>query len=497
MGLSSARTRRVLAYLLILVAAFFSLWAANALLMKFGGSHLPGPPRPVLIDVGLSLQNLSADQYGLIADVYATFTTYTQPPSEVMTLVYHDESSEEVSANVTFGPSFSQSLSASARLRLRLFGDPANFPFDRYDSDIICKFLDSSGEIWTTVSVSPKLTITPEIESKWWVLPKAEGSSYDLFVVRNPFTTFVRFGWLTVAVLLLPLSLLIRHNELTERFAMIIAVLVGLLGFAPAPEPSGLVTKYDSLILWFWFSALLLIIYCVLSSRLADEDRHIKWLVGFCFLPIPVFELAFIIEQVFVQSQYSQAGAEMWISTLDAGLAVSLLFLAAANVSTWKGYRWDVMQSSFSRSLVVFAVVLFLPFAFILYNLEMANPFEIPALLIYLALIFLSVLSIRSQLGRFDTSVMAMGNLAYLSLLAYNVAQEWSEVSYSPLVHVVKGKIAPGFYPFFQRDALWATLAVLFNFALLVPTLVPFLLVEKLGTHLAHSNQLEKKNGYA
>jgi hypothetical protein len=490
----SSRTRKVLAYSIILLVAFFSLWTTNVLLVKFGGSQLPGPPRPVLIDVGLNLENLSADQYGLIADVYATFTTNTKPPSEVMTLVYHDASSAEGSANVTFGPSFAQSFSASANLTLRLFGDPANFPFDRYDGGIICKFLSSSGETWMSLNVSPQLTITPEIESKWWVLPKIDGSSYELLVVRNPFVTFVRFGWLVVAVLLLPLSLLIRHDKLTDRLAMIIAVLLGLLGFGPASAPSGLATKYDSLVLWLWLSALLLIIYCVLSSRSEIEDRQTKWIVGMCFLPIPVFEFAFIFEQVFVQSQYSQAGAEMWISTLDAGLAVSLLFLATTNIFAWKGVRWEATPSSFFRGTAVFEVVLFLPFAFILYTLEMANPFKIPALLIYLALVLLSVVSIKSQFRAFDMSVMAIGNLAFLSLLAYNVAQEWSEVSYSPLVHVVKAKIAPGFYPFFQRDVLWATLAILLNFVLLIPTLIPFLLIEALGINQIHSNQLQEKN---
>lgn len=451
--------------------------------MKFGGSQLPGPPRPVLVDVGLNLQNLAADQYGLIASVYATFTANTKPPSEFMILIYHGASSAESSANVTFAPSFSQSFSASANLTLRLFGDPANFPFDRYDGAIICKFLTSSGETWTTLSVSPQLAITPEIEAKWWVLPKIDGSSYVLFVVRNPFATFAKFGWLIVAALLLPLSLLIRHDKLTDRLAMIIAVLIGLLGFGPASAPSGLATKYDSLVLWLWFSALLLILYCVLSSRSKIEDRQTRWIVGLCFLPIPVFECAFIFEQVFVQSQYSQVGAEIWISALDAGLAVSLLFLATTDILAWKGVRWEATPSSFFRGTMVFEIVLFLPFAFILYTLEMANPFEIPALLIYLALVCLSLASIRSQFRAFDASVMAAGNLAFLILIAYNIAHEWSEISYSSLVHVAKAKIAPGFYPLFQRDLPWAALAILVNFVLLIPTLFPFLLIDGLGIH--------------
>jgi hypothetical protein len=448
--------------------------------VTFGSPQLSGPPRPVLIDAGLSFESLSTDQYGLVANVYATFTTTSKPPSDVMTLVYHDASSAERSVNITFAPSFGQSFSASSNLTLRLFGDPANFPFDRYDSEIICKFIGSSGETWTSLSISPQLAITPEIEAKWWVLPTIDGSSYELFVVRNPLATFLRFGWLVVAVLLLPLSLLIPNDKLTDRLAMVIAVLLGLLGFGSASQPSGSATEYDSLVLWLWFSAALLIIYCVLSCRSKTESRQTKWIVGLCFLPIPVFEFAFIFEQLFVQSQYSQTAAEIWISTLDVGLTVSLLFLAMTNLLVWKGVDWEAMHSSFSRGIAVFEVVLFLPIAFILYTVEMANPFKIPALLIYLALVLVSVVSMRSKFRRFDMSVMAIGNIAFLSLLAYGVSQEWSEISYSPLVNVVKGKIAPGFYPLFQHDLLWATLAILFNFLLLIPTLIPFLLVDRL-----------------
>jgi hypothetical protein len=151
--------------LVILVIAFLSLSATNTLL-KFASPQPSGPLRPVLVDVGLDLQNVSADQYGLVAEVTATFTTDTQPPSENMTLIYHDSSSNEVSRNATFARFLGQSFRSSTSVSLRFFGDPANFPFDRYDSVIICKFLDSSGEIWTTLEISPKLTVTPEIESK-------------------------------------------------------------------------------------------------------------------------------------------------------------------------------------------------------------------------------------------------------------------------------------------------------------------------------------------
>jgi len=464
--------------LVILVIAFLSLSATNTLL-KFASPQPSGPSRPVLVDVGLDLQNVAADQYGLVAEVTATFTTDTQPPSENMTLIYHDSSSNEVSRNVTFARFLGQSFRSSTSLSLRFFGDPANFPFDRYDSDVICKFLDSSGEIWTTLEVSPKLTVTPEIESKWWVLPGAQGSAYVLFVVSNPFVTFVKFGWLLVAVSLLPVPLLIDHKKLRERLAIIIPLFVGVLGKLLRSERPEFVTKYDSLVLWFLFAAPLLILYCVLSSRLPAENRRTRWIVGLCFLPIPVFESAFVLEQVFVQSQYSQLGAEVWISTLDAGLAVSLLFLVAITLSTWKGSGWVLTGSFLPRSLVVLGAVLFLPFAFILYGLEMADPFKISALLIY-ALVVLAALVMKSQRGHFGVLVMAAGNLLFLSLLVYRQVQEWSPASYSSLVYVAEQRVAPGFYPVVMCNALCATLLVLRYFVLLLPTLVPFLLIEQL-----------------
>ena len=480
-----ARRRRVIAYLVIFVCAFFSLWAANALIMRFS-SPPTGPPRPVFVDVGMNVLNVSTDQYGLVAEVYATFAMNARPPSENMTLVYRDASSMEVAKNVTFAEVFPQSFRSSTTLTIRFFGDPANFPFDRYDTYFICKFLNGSDETWTTLAVSPKLIVTPETESKWWLLPETNGSSYDLFVVRNPFATLVRFGWMQVAILLLPLSLLIDHKELTQRLAMIIAVLVGVLGFLLQPERPSVVSRYDFLVLWLLLFALLLVLYCTLSYRLPDEDNKTRWAVGLCFLPIPVFDSAFLIEQMLVQSQYSELGAEVWISTLDAGLVVSLVFFSAVIISTWRGLRWDGVRSSLGyRSLIVLLAVLFLPFAFILYSLEMADPFKIPALLIYAAAVLLSIHATKHQRPRLGLSVMFAANLMYLVILAYKVAQQWSQSSYSPLVYIAKQNIAPGFYPIFAQDALWTTLSVLFNFLLLFPTLIPFALIDVLEPHLS------------
>jgi uncharacterized membrane protein len=64
----------------------------------------------------------------------------------------------------------------------------------------------------------------------------------------------VKFGWLLVAVSLLPLPLLIDHKKLRERLAIIIPLFVGVLGILLRSERPEFVTKYDSLVLWFLFA---------------------------------------------------------------------------------------------------------------------------------------------------------------------------------------------------------------------------------------------------
>ena len=114
-----------------------------------------------------------------------------------------------------------------------------------------------------------------------------------------------------------------------------------------------------------------------------------------------------------------------------------------------------------------------------MYGLEMADPFKISALVIY-ALVVLAALVMKFQPGHFGVSVMAAGNLLFLSLLVYREVQEWSPASYSSLVYVTEQRVAPGFYPVVTCNALCASFVVLRYFVLLLPTLVPFLLIEEL-----------------
>jgi hypothetical protein len=429
------------------------------------------------VAAGLSFRNVTADDYGLVAQVDAVFTPSTQPPSENMTLIYYDQSSMERTVNITLG--------SSNRLNLRLFGDPANFPFDTYRSNIICKFQTSSGEVWTTVTISPTLTVTPRIESKWWVLPSVDGSSYYFFVVRNPFGRFLRFGCLPLFIFLLPLALLIDHKKLSERALLVITIFVAGEGLAvslPYERPA-ILTQEDVLHFWFIVGAILLLSYCVLSKRLPSESATERTRAFLCFLPSPFFATVFVLEQVFVQSQYSQLGADIWISTLNVGQAICYSILGATIVVSWWKPSWNVPHESWSHAVFgILAAMLFLPLALILYSLKGANPLEPAVIAIYLTTVLVSMLvRAKLQIERFGISMIVAGNMLYSIIFAYNYLREYSPASYNPLVHVAKETVAPGIYVWWgPHDPLSATIAVVLAFLVLTPTLIPFALIERI-----------------
>jgi len=469
------RSRKVL-YLIALVAAFPSLWATNHL-TQVGSPQYTNPPRPVGLNAGLYFRNVTADEYGMVAEVDAVFTASTQPPSEDMTLIYYDSSSVERTTNITLG--------SSTRLNLRFYGDPANFPFDTYRSDLICKFPSSSGEVWTTISISPRLTVTPVIESKWWVLPSVEGSSYYLFVARNPFSTFLRFGWLQLFIFLLPLSLLISHKKLSERVLPIISILVGgeTLVISLQQERPPVVTQQDVLHLWFVVGGLLLVLYCVLSNRLPSEETNTRVKVFLCFLPFPLFGTVFAFEQAFIQVPYSQFGADVWISIVNMGQTLCLVVLCATIAFIWRtpSYISTLYERLSPVILGVLVAAASLPLIFILYGLKGANPFEPVAIAIYVTLVVLSLLAkVKLQLGRFGLPMMAACNLMYPTVLNYEYLRENVPPSYSPLVSVAKQTVAPGIYALWgPHDLISAVFAVVLVFLVLLPTLIPFALIEE------------------
>jgi hypothetical protein len=133
----------------------------------------------------------------------------------------------------------------------------------------------------------------------------------------------------------------------------------------------------------------------------------------------------------------------------------------------------------------IVGALLFLPLAMILYGLESANPFSVGAVVIYgLVVACIVGVELKSHV-RFGALLVTIGNLLYIvvTVLYLLQASGYINQSYSSLVEVPNLKNPPGLYlspvQIGQYTPLtWTILAIAFNFACLLPTLLPFAVLE-------------------
>jgi len=406
------------------------------------------------------------------------------PPATDLTVKYYDPMLGENSKNVTFAEKVSfgkLTYVTSILLKMRFFGDPSNFPFDRFSSEVVCRF-SNIGSTKTQLSTPQKLVITPEVESGWWIFPAPEGSTYKLIAFRNPLTTFIRFGLPIIGLLLLPVTVSIPHDKLTERLAAIIAITIGLVG-GSAESPLRCVTVYDQSKSTFLLDSFLLILYCILASRSRSESTLLKRILLFCFLPYPLFVSSFLFQLFLVQTYYSQQAAQVWLSGLNVSLvAAHLAFLSIPLTRIFQIPKqiFNLANKTLAFWLgPFFSAITFLPYAFILYTLEVASPKVLVISIVAVFVLFSFLIESWIRKRWFGLSFIGAGNLMYVCLLIQSRLAGFTGPSYSPDVSIVRENIPPGIYIIWvgSSDPLSVTLTILSVYLVIAPTLVPFLML--------------------
>ena len=463
-------TKLIFISFLYFVAIFICLECSHRIIELFRSSTFE-PPRPIPLSLDMRLKNITFDGSDYIVDTFLTVNAPEILARELnLTMIYYNRVGEECQLNITFEKN-SSTYDKSLGLKLKTFGDPSNFPFDRYYTDMLFKFVNSSETIWPTLS--GKGLIDKRLTSEWFIFLFFEGSRLTLYLVRNPWNVLLEYCLPFVLLSLSPVVLVIKKDDLNSRLIGMFTIVFSSLAIAktaPVPFFSSLDFIKGILLL----DVILLILYIIFSTNLKEEPlRKINWLVTISFSPFPLFLILHLLQVLFVQIPLSPDGIGQWLFAFKLSSVLTLLILSLIIMAIKTKCQWIISKYGWFIFTFIGAVAIMVPLSFLFY-LEAMSPISISTLLVYLFAIFFIHASLKwwrekSQIVTGFLFIFIGGVIYFLTFLLGEILP----TSYSPNITLYQPERPPGWYIILRISAL-APLEILYVY--LVFTLIIFII---------------------